>query len=91
MGFVVFEGKELKNKQTIQVPLALPAHIGTPEGGDEEAYLRTKTDLTEVNFPSGLIFLLICFFWLANRIIWNKIWQNWLRGGHHPSGVSGFG
>ena len=45
MGFVVFEGKELKNKQTIQVPLALPAHIGTPEGGDEEAYLRTKTDL----------------------------------------------
>ena len=40
--------KEGKNKQTIQVPLLYPPHpIPGPslEGWDEEAYLRTKTDL----------------------------------------------
>ena len=60
--WVIFE-KEGKNKQTIQVPLLYPCCAHTREsleGRDEEAYLRTKTDLTEVNAqpsPSDLIFL----------------------------------
>ena len=83
VGFVVFEGKELKNKQTIRVPLALPAHIGTPEGGDEEAYLRTKTDLARSThkFPLWSDFSIVPPLFLAlDEIIRNQIWRNWLRG-----------
>ena len=43
------------NKQS-KFPRFAPPTRGNPWGQDEEAYLRTKTDLTEVNFPSGLIF-----------------------------------
>ena len=83
VGFVVFEGKELKNKQTIRVPLALPAHIGTPEGGDEEAYLRTKTDLARSThkLPFWSDFSTVPPLFLArDEIIRNQIWRNWLRG-----------
>ena len=83
VGFVVFEGKELKNKQTIRVPLALPAHIGTPEGGDEEAYLRTKTDLARSThkLPFWSDFSTVPPLFLAREeIIRNQIWRNWLRG-----------
>ena len=83
VGFVVFEGKELKNKQTIRVPLALPAHIGTPEGRDEEAYLRTKTDLARSThkLPFWSDFSTVPPLFLArDEIIRNQIWRNWLRG-----------
>ena len=64
-----------------------PTHPRSLEGWDEEAYLRTKTDLTEVNAQtSPLIWFfygpasLDLLFLARDRIVCNKIWQNWLRG-----------
>ena len=71
VGFVVFEGKELKNKQTIQVPLALPARRPhwNSWGRRWRSLSANQNRLSEVNAQTPL---LIWFFYSAASLFGSR-------------------
>ena len=79
------------NKQS-KFPRFAPPTRGNPWGTRWRSLSANQNRLNWGQLPLWSDFLQyhLCFFWLE-RIIWNKIWPNWLRGGD-PSHteVSGF-
>ena len=69
------------NKQS-KFPRFAPPTRGNPWGTRWRSLSANQNRLNWGQLPLWSDFLQyhLCFFWLE-RIIWNKIWPNWLRGG----------